>query len=90
MLGCLFDHGCDCIVNIAHCELVLSLLPGASVSLVAGGLMMVQFTFFIAQWKHYVTGIHDISCGPVGVTELQGRKIGEDCTLKKWLFLDFC
>lgn len=70
-LGQLFDHGCDCMACLSHHSVAsMALLPGGSVSMVAG-LAALQTAFFFAQWQEYHTGVLRTSFGPVGVTETQ-------------------
>ena len=45
--------------------------PHLQVELLWPNIVAMQFTFFAAQWKHYMTGVHCINCGPFGVTEAQ-------------------
>jgi ethanolaminephosphotransferase len=69
-LGQLFDHGFDCICVVAH-------LAAASTFLACGrtGLFFVlqgvlQFSFFMAQWEEYYTGVLPHCAGNFGVTEV--------------------
>lgn len=69
-LGQLFDHGFDCICNLAH----ISTFSGY---LVIGGtpwIVILQgsvfFAFFMAQWEEYYTGELPHAMGNFGVTEV--------------------
>jgi len=69
-LGQLFDHGFDCICNLAHVSTQAGyLLVGGSrwfFSLQAS----VFFAFFTAQWEEYYTGELPHAMGDFGVTEV--------------------
>lgn len=70
-LGQLFDHGVDCLGN-------LNSISAASAYLMLGGTnwffvsqACLQFSFFMAQWEEYYTGILPHACGKwIGVTEI--------------------
>lgn len=69
-LGQLFDHGFDCICNLAH----ISTQGGY---LIIGGtpwIVLMQgstfFAFFMAQWEEYYTGELPHAMGNFGVTEV--------------------
>lgn len=69
-LGQLFDHGFDCICNLAHVStnagyLVIGGTPWFT--LLQGSLFLA---FFMAQWEEYYTGELPHACGDFGVTEL--------------------
>ncbi|GFH58927.1 hypothetical protein CTEN210_15403 [Chaetoceros tenuissimus] len=69
-LGQLFDHGFDCICNLAH----ISTIAGYLMIGRTGWFMALQasvfFTFFMAQWEEYYTGELPHAVGNFGVTEL--------------------
>lgn len=66
-LGQLFDHGLDCLCLLAHVAAVQGWLRGGdSLAL----QMVVQSTFYLAQWEEYFTGILPHGTGPIGVTEV--------------------
>lgn len=69
-LGQLFDHGFDCICNLAH-------ISTNSAYLMIGGtpyFILLQgslfFAFFMAQWEEYYTGELPHAMGNFGVTEM--------------------
>ncbi|OEU21518.1 hypothetical protein FRACYDRAFT_180315 [Fragilariopsis cylindrus CCMP1102] len=69
-LGQLFDHGFDCLCNLAHisCQAGGYLLLGGTYYFMAfqGSLF---FAFFMAQWEEYYTGELPHAMGNFGVTE---------------------
>lgn len=66
-LGQLLDHGLDCLCLLAHVAAVQGWLrAGDSLAL----QMIVQSTFYLAQWEEYFTGILPHGTGPIGVTEV--------------------
>ncbi|GAX13136.1 choline/ethanolamine phosphotransferase [Fistulifera solaris] len=66
-LGQLLDHGLDCLCLLAHVAAVQGWLrAGDSLQL----QMIVQSTFYLAQWEEYFTGILPHGTGPIGVTEV--------------------
>ena len=66
-LGQLLDHGLDCLCLLAHVAAVQGWLrAGDSLTL----QMIVQSTFYLAQWEEYFTGILPHGTGPIGVTEV--------------------
>lgn len=67
-LGQLFDHGVDCICNLCFVSSIFGLVMMSS----QWALLIqcsLQFTFYMAQWEEYHTGILQHSVGNVGVTE---------------------
>jgi ethanolaminephosphotransferase len=70
-LGQLFDHGVDCLGNIAH-------ISSASAYVMMGGTpwyfitqVSLQFSFFLAQWEEYYTHVLPHANGKwIGVTEV--------------------
>jgi ethanolaminephosphotransferase len=66
-LGQLLDHGLDCLCLLAHVAAVQGWLRAGD-SLVLQ--MIVQSTFYLAQWEEYFTGILPHGTGPIGVTEV--------------------
>jgi ethanolaminephosphotransferase len=69
-LGQLFDHGFDCICNLAHISTnsaYLMIGGTAYFSLLQGSLF---FAFFMAQWEEYYTGELPHAMGNFGVTEM--------------------
>jgi ethanolaminephosphotransferase len=75
-LGQLFDHGVDCICNLAHVSTVHSWLcagygaTGSAVWVVVVSQGVLQFSFFVAQWEEYNTGKLPHATGDFGVTEV--------------------
>uniref|UniRef100_A0A7S4MXJ2 Uncharacterized protein n=2 Tax=Odontella aurita TaxID=265563 RepID=A0A7S4MXJ2_9STRA len=70
-LGQLFDHGFDCICNMAHCAGVggYTMIGGTKWFMILQGSL--QFSFFMAQWEEYYTHILPHSTGDwLGVTEV--------------------
>jgi len=66
-LGQLLDHGLDCLCVLAH-------VAGVQAWLRAGDTlrlqMILQLTFYLAQWEEFFTGNLPHSAGPIGVTEV--------------------
>jgi ethanolaminephosphotransferase len=70
-LGQLFDHGVDCLGNLQS-------ISAASAYLMMGGSnwyfvtqACLQFSFWMAQWEEYYTGVLPHACGKwIGVTEV--------------------
>ena len=50
-LGQLFDHGCDCVCNIAHISTVMAVINLGPTELAIVGQTVLQFSFFTAQWQ---------------------------------------
>jgi ethanolaminephosphotransferase len=72
-IGQLFDHGLDCLCLLAHLSIVqtwleLSGMHGAV--WYAGLQATLQFSFFVAQWEEFYTGILPHATGNLGVTEV--------------------
>lgn len=74
-LGQLFDHGFDCLCNLAH-------LSSCSAYLAPGGTqwyfamqVTLQFCFFMAQWEEYYTLSLPHAAGNIGVTEVSERTL---------------
>jgi phosphatidylglycerophosphate synthase len=68
-LGQLFDHGVDCLGNIAHFSTVAAIIaPGATHRSLMGQAIL-QFSFFVAQWQEYHTRSLPHKFGEIGVTE---------------------
>lgn len=70
-LGQLFDHGFDCICNLAHCANTggYLMIGGSNWFLLLQSSL--QFSFFMAQWEEYYTHVLPHACGNwVGVTEV--------------------
>mmetsp|Transcript_14579 Transcript_14579/g.20605 ORF Transcript_14579/g.20605 Transcript_14579/m.20605 type:complete len:439 (-) Transcript_14579:230-1546(-) len=69
-LGQLFDHGFDCICNLAHLSNIaaFSMLGGSYYYFLIQATL--QFCFFMAQWEEYYTHILPHSSGNIGVTEV--------------------
>lgn len=71
-LGQLFDHGMDCLClqqHISMCMAWLSLTEADSVWF-WGAQASLQFSFFMAQWEEYYTGVLPHATGNLGVTEV--------------------
>jgi ethanolaminephosphotransferase len=69
-LGQLFDHGCDCVCNIAHISSVMAVLNLGPTTIAIGGQVILQFSFFTAQWQEYHTHELPHKFGELGVTEV--------------------
>ena len=70
-LGQLFDHGFDCLCNLAHCSACggYTMIGGTRWFLLLQATL--QFSFFQAQWEEYYTHILPHSAGDwLGVTEV--------------------
>ena len=70
-LGQLFDHGMDCLVTLNHLQWLQCFLqfpPHLAIFI----QVVVQYSFWLAQWEEFYTGIlpHSTFDGKVGVTEL--------------------
>ncbi|GMH50840.1 hypothetical protein TL16_g00882 [Triparma laevis f. inornata] len=68
-LGQLFDHGVDCIGNLAHFTAIGSCLASGPTRTTLAGQVALQFSFFVAQWQEYHTRELPHKFGEVGVTE---------------------
>ncbi|GMH98016.1 hypothetical protein TrST_g1256 [Triparma strigata] len=68
-LGQLFDHGVDCIGNLAHFTAIGSCLASGPTRITLAGQVALQFSFFVAQWQEYHTRELPHKFGEVGVTE---------------------
>ena len=74
-LGQLFDHGFDCICNLAHLStsagyLMLGGLTQKDSRFFFGFQGSLFFAFFMAQWEEYYTGALPHAMGNLGVTEV--------------------
>jgi ethanolaminephosphotransferase len=70
-LGQLFDHGFDCICNLAHASNVAAFLVLGDTHWYLAMQTSLQFAFFMAQWEEYYTHILPHATGDwVGVTEV--------------------
>ncbi|GMI22715.1 hypothetical protein TrCOL_g11401 [Triparma columacea] len=69
-LGQLFDHGCDCVCNIAHISSVMAVLNLGPTTIAVAGQVVLQFSFFTAQWQEYHTHELPHKFGELGVTEV--------------------
>ncbi|GKY97733.1 hypothetical protein MPSEU_000731500 [Mayamaea pseudoterrestris] len=78
-VGQLFDHGLDCMCLLAHLSMVQAWaqLSGAPTEYHGGGApwyfglqATLQFSFFVAQWEEYYTGVLPHATGQIGVTEV--------------------
>lgn len=69
-LGQLFDHGFDCICNLAHISTQAGylLLGGSGWFFAFQGSLF--YAFFMAQWEEYYTGELPHAMGNFGVTEV--------------------
>lgn len=68
-LGQLFDHGVDCLCLIVHLSSIQCWLVAESPTYF-GIQAILQFSFFVAQWEEYFTGILPHATGQIGVTEV--------------------
>jgi phosphatidylglycerophosphate synthase len=69
-LGQLFDHGFDCICNLAHVSTQAGYLLVGGSGWFFGLQGSVFFAFFMAQWEEYYTGELPHAMGNFGVTEV--------------------
>ena len=70
-MGQLFDHGVDCLGNLAHYSTVAAIIaPGVSTHFTIMGQGLLQLSFFIAQWQEYHTRTLPHKFGEFGVTEV--------------------
>jgi len=69
-LGQLFDHGFDCICNMAHCAISSAYLMNGGTKWYFLQQCTLQYSFFMAQWEEYYTHILPHSSGQIGVTEV--------------------
>lgn len=69
-LGQLFDHGCDCICNLAHVSTVTSYIMVGGTRWFFSLFGSLFFCFFVAQWEEYYTGELPHAMGNFGVTEV--------------------
>jgi len=69
-LGQLFDHGFDCICNLAHLSNIgaFAMFGGSYYYFMVQAT--IQFCFFMAQWEEYYTHILPHATGNIGVTEV--------------------
>jgi ethanolaminephosphotransferase len=68
-LGQLFDHGFDCICNLAHISTQAGYLLVGGSYWFYGFQGSLFFAFFMAQWEEYYTGELTHAMGNFGVTE---------------------
>jgi len=71
-LGQLFDHGMDCLClqqHVSMCMAWLTLSESDSLWFWAAQGSL-QFSFFMAQWEEYYTGVLPHATGNLGVTEV--------------------
>lgn len=69
-LGQLFDHGMDCLCLLTHHSTVQAwAMAGGTVGFVTS-LTTLLFSFFVAQWEEYHTGVLPHASGQIGVTEV--------------------
>jgi len=68
-LGQLFDHGVDCLTSHFHVSAFQSWALMPHTTLIRMQQYML-FTFFVAQWEEYYTGVLPHATGDVGVTEV--------------------
>jgi len=70
-LGQLFDHGFDCICNLALCANCSGWAMIGGTLWYFGCQCSAQFSFFMAQWEEYYTGVLPHATGKwCGVTEV--------------------
>ena len=71
-LGQLFDHGFDCICNLSHVSNVAAFtMCGDNPWWFFAMQGSLQFSFFMAQWEEYYTGVLPHAVGNyIGVTEV--------------------
>ena len=67
-LGQLFDHGFDCICNLAHLSSQAGYLVMGGTYWFLGLQGSLFFAFFMAQWEEYYTGSLPHAMGNFGVT----------------------
>lgn len=68
-LGQLFDHGVDCLCLLTHLSMVQAWYQAPPRTYLAIQSSL-QFSFFVAQWEEYYTGVLPHATGNVGVTEV--------------------
>lgn len=69
-LGQLFDHGFDCICNLAHVSTQAGYLSVGGSGWFFAFQGSLFFAFFMAQWEEYYTGELPHAMGNFGVTEV--------------------
>uniref|UniRef100_A0A8J9SFD7 Ethanolaminephosphotransferase n=1 Tax=Phaeodactylum tricornutum TaxID=2850 RepID=A0A8J9SFD7_PHATR len=69
-LGQLFDHGMDCFCLLAHLSTAHTWAMGGNTPWFWASQAALQFSFFVAQWEEYYTGILPHANGQFGVTEV--------------------
>lgn len=71
-LGQLFDHGMDCLCLQEHNSMCMAWLSLGTTDAVWfwGSQAALQFSFFMAQWEEYYTGVLPHATGNIGVTEV--------------------
>jgi len=81
-LGQLFDHGVDCLCLLQHLSTVMAWMSLTSIATTDGddnndaywfwtAQAVLQFSFFMAQWEEYYTGVLPHATGQyLGVTEV--------------------
>jgi len=72
-LGQLFDHGIDCLCNLAHHSLMCAFLVPGCTPMCLAVLAALDSGFYLAQLEEYFTGVLPTAsfAGNIGVTELQ-------------------
>lgn len=69
-LGQLFDHGCDCVCNLAHLSAAGGYSMSGGTKWFVGLQLILQGSFWVAQWEEYYTRILPHSTNDFfGVTE---------------------
>lgn len=66
-LGQLLDHGLDSLCLLAHVAAIQAWLRAGDTLMLQ---MILQFSFYMAQWEEYYTRILPHATGPIGVTEV--------------------
>jgi phosphatidylglycerophosphate synthase len=69
-LGQLFDHGFDCICNLAHVSTTGGFSMIGGTPWIVALQSSLQLSFFMAQWEEYYTHILPHAAGNFGVTEV--------------------
>lgn len=69
-LGQLFDHGFDCICNLAHVSSTAGFSMLGSTPWIVALQTSLQLSFFMAQWEEYYTHVLPHAAGNFGVTEV--------------------
>lgn len=69
-LGQLFDHGIDCFCLQQHISMCMAWLVMPDSKWLWASQAGLQFSFFMAQWEEYYTGVLPHATGNLGVTEV--------------------